>query len=92
MAHTLGMKVVAEGVETRDQLEFLRGQGCDGSQGYYCSMPLSAEEFSELLTDWHQIRRGKCDFKPSATKKRKARQTPRLTARTTRSPARRIKK
>ncbi len=60
MAHTLGMRVIAEGVETREQLEFLRKQGCDGSQGYYCSMPLSAEEFSELLVDWKRIRADRC--------------------------------
>ncbi len=60
MAHTLGMRVIAEGVETREQLEFLRKQGCDGSQGYYCSMPLSAEEFSELLVDWKRIHADRC--------------------------------
>jgi len=60
MAHTLGMKVVAEGVETREQLEFLRAQACDGSQGYYCSAPLPAGEFSELLADWGHIRQNQC--------------------------------
>jgi len=73
MAHTLGMRVIAEGVETYTQLEFLRDQNCDGSQGYYCSKPLPADEFTELLADWERIRQGRCDFKPPATKKRKAR-------------------
>ncbi len=62
MAHTLGMRVIAEGVETHEQLQFLRGQGCDGSQGYYCSMPLSAQEFSELLADWKHIRATRCEL------------------------------
>lgn len=49
MAHTLGMDVVAEGVETWDQLEFLRQHCCDHIQGYYFSQPLPPEEFIELL-------------------------------------------
>jgi diguanylate cyclase (GGDEF)-like protein/PAS domain S-box-containing protein len=60
MAHTLGMRVVAEGVETHEQLRFLRAQDCDSTQGYYCSAPLSAGEFSGLLEDWGRIRRGRC--------------------------------
>ena len=60
MAHTLGMRVIAEGVETYAQLEFLRRQGCDGSQGYYCSKPLTADDFTELLADWERIRQGRC--------------------------------
>jgi EAL domain-containing protein (putative c-di-GMP-specific phosphodiesterase class I) len=42
MTHTLGMRVVAEGVETHDQLRFLRTQGCDGSLDYCCSAPVPA--------------------------------------------------
>lgn len=49
MAHSLGMDVVAEGVETRDQLNFLRAHNCDEIQGYYFSRPLPPEEFTELL-------------------------------------------
>jgi EAL domain-containing protein (putative c-di-GMP-specific phosphodiesterase class I) len=85
MAHTLGMRVIAEGVETREQLEFLRKQGCDGSQGYYCSMPLSAEEFSELLVDWKRIRADRCqraDRTPRAPRQRRpAKDKPRTRAR-----------
>jgi len=44
MAHALGMKVIAEGVETKAQLEFLRGEGCDAVQGYLLSKPLPADE------------------------------------------------
>ena len=40
----LGMSVLAEGVETRDQLEFLRQNGCDGIQGYLLSPPLPPED------------------------------------------------
>ena len=44
MARSLKMKVVAEGVETELQLEFLRAHACDEIQGYYCSHPLPAED------------------------------------------------
>jgi len=41
--------VIAEGVETEAQLEFMRDNGCEAMQGYYFSKPLSAESFTELL-------------------------------------------
>jgi len=44
MAQALGMRTTAEGVETADQLAFLREQGCDEAQGYYFSRPLPAAE------------------------------------------------
>ena len=53
MAHSLGLKTIAEGVETREQLEFLRVKGCDFAQGYYFSAPQSAEEITELLEAHH---------------------------------------
>jgi diguanylate cyclase (GGDEF)-like protein/PAS domain S-box-containing protein len=53
IAHGLGMKVIAEGVETKAQLMFLRSLHCDSFQGYYFSKPLPAVEFSEWLSD-HQ--------------------------------------
>ena len=43
MAHSLGLNVVAEGVETVEQLEYLREQGCDEIQGYWFSPPLEAD-------------------------------------------------
>jgi len=49
MAHTLGKKVVAEGVETVEQLDFLRERGCDIAQGYYLARPIAAAGMSELL-------------------------------------------
>jgi len=49
MAHSLGMKTVAEGVETREQLDFLRTQGCDFAQGHFFSPPLPGEEIERLL-------------------------------------------
>ncbi|MEC7525135.1 MAG: EAL domain-containing protein [Myxococcota bacterium] len=47
MAHQLGLRVIAEGVEEVPQLEFLRQQGCDDIQGYYYSKPLPPAEFAE---------------------------------------------
>lgn len=45
LAHGLGMKVVAEGVETADQLELLKEMECDNIQGFYYSRPLPKAEF-----------------------------------------------
>jgi diguanylate cyclase (GGDEF)-like protein/PAS domain S-box-containing protein len=49
MAHSLRLKVIAEGVETEEQLRFLRDLGCDEMQGYYFSKPLAEDEFLRLL-------------------------------------------
>jgi diguanylate cyclase (GGDEF)-like protein len=49
MAHSLDVRVVAEGVETVEQLDFLRERGCDEIQGYYFAPPLPASEISKLL-------------------------------------------
>jgi diguanylate cyclase (GGDEF)-like protein len=49
MAHSLGMRVVAEGVETREQLSFLHANSCDAMQGYYFSKPLPADRITELI-------------------------------------------
>lgn len=49
MAHEIGIKTVGEGVETEEQVSFLRQSGCDYIQGYYYSKPLPEEEFVEFL-------------------------------------------
>jgi len=49
MAHSLGLKAIAEGVETVEQLKYLREQGCDEIQGYYFSKPLTPESFNEYI-------------------------------------------
>ena len=49
LAHRMGMKVVAEGIENQQQSDFLRAYGCDYLQGFYYYKPMSAEEFSKLL-------------------------------------------
>ncbi|TYB32750.1 MAG: EAL domain-containing protein, partial [Flexistipes sinusarabici] len=49
MAKSLGLSVVAEGVENKFQSEFLREIGCDGCQGYYYSRPLPEDEFFDYL-------------------------------------------
>jgi EAL domain-containing protein (putative c-di-GMP-specific phosphodiesterase class I) len=49
MAHGLGFKTIAEGVETQHQLDFLRAQGCDEMQGYFFGRPMPAAAFAALL-------------------------------------------
>jgi diguanylate cyclase (GGDEF)-like protein/PAS domain S-box-containing protein len=53
MAHSLGLQVVAEGVETAEQLAFLKSLGCDRAQGYYFGKPVPAEDFTRLLGSWN---------------------------------------
>jgi EAL domain-containing protein (putative c-di-GMP-specific phosphodiesterase class I) len=49
MAHSLGLTVVVEGVESKEQLAFLRTRGCDVYQGHLFSKPLPADAFATLL-------------------------------------------
>jgi EAL domain-containing protein (putative c-di-GMP-specific phosphodiesterase class I) len=49
MAHTLGIKVIAEGIETKEQRDLLLAAGCDYGQGYLFSRPVSPDDFENLL-------------------------------------------
>jgi len=51
MAHKLGIKVIAEGIETKQQWQLLSNAGCDYGQGYLFSKPLPVEQFEEMMTD-----------------------------------------
>ena len=50
MDHEMGMTVIAEGVETREQADYLLRLDCEQMQGYYFSKPLPADEFEKLLS------------------------------------------
>jgi EAL domain-containing protein (putative c-di-GMP-specific phosphodiesterase class I) len=52
MAHRLGLKVIAEGVESQAQLAHLREQQCDFAQGFLFSRPLPAAELERTLREW----------------------------------------
>ncbi len=54
LAHSLRLQVIAEGVETAEQLDYLQGNDCDVMQGYHFSRPLPAEQLAQMLVD------GKC--------------------------------
>jgi EAL domain-containing protein (putative c-di-GMP-specific phosphodiesterase class I) len=51
MAHKLGLKVIAEGVEAEQQRGLLTQIGCDYGQGYLFSRPLPVDEFEQFLTN-----------------------------------------
>ena len=61
MAHSLGLTVIAEGVESKEQLDFLREHGCDEIQGYWLSQPLSEPHCRSFITSWHQTTRSPAD-------------------------------
>lgn len=54
MAHSLGLRTIAEGVETEDTLELLRRFGCDEAQGYHFARPMPAEAINAYLAKSHQ--------------------------------------
>ena len=49
MGHSLGLNVIAEGVETDEQLQFLRDHGCDEIQGHWLSPPLAARRLPRFI-------------------------------------------
>jgi EAL domain-containing protein (putative c-di-GMP-specific phosphodiesterase class I) len=49
MGKSLSLTVVAQGVETKEQADFLREQACDEFQGFYFNKAVSAQQFTELL-------------------------------------------
>lgn len=53
LAHNMGKKVVAEGVETEEQLKILQEMGCDNIQGYYFSKPLNEEQLKEFIFNFN---------------------------------------
>lgn len=52
IGHALELKVTAEGVETEEQMEFLKGEKCDALQGYYLGRPVAAEDFEKILHEF----------------------------------------
>lgn len=58
LGHALGLTVTAEGVETEEQVELLRKQGCDQIQGYFFSRPVGPDAMAELLRDQRGPGRG----------------------------------
>jgi EAL domain-containing protein (putative c-di-GMP-specific phosphodiesterase class I) len=59
MAHAMGLEVICEGVETREQLEFLKSHDCDHAQGYYFSKPRTVAEITDVVLG---IRNGSIDL------------------------------
>lgn len=67
MARSLNMKTIAEGVETREQLDFLASHGCKVMQGFYLSRVLSAEEFRTMLSSRRASKPDSARFAPEST-------------------------
>jgi EAL domain-containing protein (putative c-di-GMP-specific phosphodiesterase class I) len=53
MARSLGLGAVAEGVESQATMDYLRGIGCQGAQGYFISLPQSGSEIAGWMDRWH---------------------------------------
>jgi EAL domain-containing protein (putative c-di-GMP-specific phosphodiesterase class I) len=57
MAHSMGIRVIAEGVETKEQEAILRRIGCDNVQGYLYARPMPANEFAHFVVGWKNNRK-----------------------------------
>ncbi|MDY7576700.1 EAL domain-containing protein [Actimicrobium sp. CCI2.3] len=66
MGHSLGLRVVAEGVETEEQLDCLRRHGCDEIQGYYFSRPVPAADFEAMLREDKRLPPSSVSAEPGA--------------------------
>lgn len=67
MAHSLGFHVVAEGVETEGQANFLRLLGCEQAQGYYFARPMPAAEILRYVMEGASVRRHLVATAPAST-------------------------
>jgi EAL domain-containing protein (putative c-di-GMP-specific phosphodiesterase class I) len=67
MAHRLNLNVIAEGVETEQQMAFLRDQGCDEVQGYLISRPLTLEDTTSFISSRNRAAGVDLSFFPDAT-------------------------
>ncbi len=67
MARTLGFTVIAEGVETQAQVEFLRQFGCHQAQGYFFARPMPIEDFRALISAATEGASGKLARRPRDT-------------------------
>lgn len=56
LSKSLGYKVIAEGVESKEQENYLCEQGCDGAQGYYYARPINAEDFIVLYRKKNSVK------------------------------------
>jgi diguanylate cyclase (GGDEF)-like protein len=65
MAHSMRLKVIAEGVDSAEQVSFLKAHGCLAAQGFYYSKPVPAEEFTELLKEMNYSDYSEYGFKIS---------------------------
>jgi EAL domain-containing protein (putative c-di-GMP-specific phosphodiesterase class I) len=54
LGKSLNLHIIAEGVETREQLEFLKIHHCEEAQGYYFSKAVEPKAFSQWMTEWEQ--------------------------------------
>ena len=52
LSHDLGMRVVAEGIETKSELDFLRRERCDVAQGFLIAKPMSSSRVAQFLRNW----------------------------------------